>query len=139
LTEQFRQSDRAVDAEVDRRAPIPRAKIKGMLEALARDHVVRFNTGRTVEYLDCPTCEGTGKLAPVMKHSSTIVAERTCNRCGGEKVLLLVVGLAGGTSRYRLDDPGDVERAYKMALYGPAPKAQPPRAPAKPGDDDPPF
>ena len=104
-----------------RRDPIPRPKINGLLAALERDHVVRFNTGRSIEYIDCPSCEGTGKRAAVMKHSAVVVDEQPCDRCGGEKVLLLVIGLANGRSRYRLDLPGEVERAYKMALYGPAP------------------
>jgi hypothetical protein len=109
-----------VSGEADRRAPIPRAKINGLLEALEREGRVRFNGGRTVEYEDCDGCGGTGKLAPVMKHSSVIVDERPCERCGGEGKRLLVTGLYGGSTRHRLE-PGEVERAYRMALEGPAP------------------
>lgn len=116
--------------------PIPRAKINGLLAALEQG-VVRFNTGRTVEFEDCDRCGGTGKLAPVMRHSSVIVDERPCDRCGGEGRRLLVIGLANGRSRYRLDMDGEVERAYKMALFGPAPIPQPESK--RDFGDDPPF
>jgi len=116
---------------------IPRAKINGLLQALERDHLVRFNIGRTIEYIDCPSCEGSRKTAPVTKHSAVIVAEKPCERCGGKGRMLLVTGLAGGTSRYRLDMPGEVDRAYAMALNGPAPKPQPKSD--KDFGDDPPW
>lgn len=100
---------------------IPRAKIKGLLEALEREPIVRFNSGRTVEVVDCDGCAGTGKRAAVMKHTSVIVDEQPCERCGGEGKRLLVTGLYGGSTRHRRDEPGAVDRAYRMALEGPAP------------------
>lgn len=120
--------------------PIPVAKLRGLREVLDRDHFVTFKNGAQIEFEDCGTCGGSGVKPAVTKHSSVIVDERPCERCGGEKALLLVTRpeAPGGKRRFRYDDPGDVERAYKLALYGNPPYPQPSGDGAKYGDD-PPF
>lgn len=98
---------------------------------------MRFHNGSQVEYEDCAKCDGEGVLPPVLRHAATIVDERPCPSCGGEKVKVLVTRPHGGTARYRLDDDGEMHRAYAMALNGPAPKPQPQSK--RDFGDDPPF
>jgi len=124
----------------DRRAPIPGAKLRGLREALERDGRVRLKTGRVVAFVDCPDCEGSGRVPEPdypLQPPETVTRSKPCERCGGTKVRVLVHGTAGGLSRYRLDDAGDFERAYKMALFGPAPIPQPQSK--RDFGDDPPF
>lgn len=95
---------------------------------------MRFHNGSQVEYEDCKKCRGEGVLPPVLRHGATIVDEKPCPSCGGEKVKVLVTRPHGGASRYRLDVDGEMHRAYVMALNGPAPKQQPSGDGSKYGD-----
>jgi len=101
---------------------IPKSKLRGLREALERDHVVRFKGGAQIEYEDCERCEGTGKTKPVTRHSLVLVGAKKCPACDGEQVRLLVIRPAGGRGRYQL---GEIRRAYEMALDGPPRRPQP--------------
>lgn len=82
-----------------------------------------------VEYEGCPGCESTGEVPDLdypLQDPAEATKRKTCGRCKGERFRLLVTRPAGGTARFALHDPGDVERAYKMALHGPVPVPQPP-------------
>lgn len=106
--------------------PIAEAKLRGLAEALERDHVVRFHNGSQVEYEDCERCEGRGEVLPPPEPSrdpEETVEKKPCPTCGGQKVRLLVTRASGGVSRYRLDT--EIRSAYSMALHGPRPKEQP--------------
>lgn len=110
---------------------IAEAKLRGLAEALERDHAVRFQNGSQIEYEDCTKCKGAGweKVFNGLDHDP-----RECQTCGGEKVRLRVMRPAGGVARYRLDGAG-LRRAYEMALMGPPRIEQPTGDPAKFGDD----
>lgn len=83
---------------------------------------MRFHNGSLVEYEDCPRCGGEGRVEQPGRLKHEDIEWQTCPRCGGEKVRLRVERPAGGVARYRLDQPGEVERAYRMALDGPTPR-----------------
>jgi hypothetical protein len=123
----------------DRRAPIPRAKLEGLRQALAAG-VVTFHTGRTAELEDCPECGGRGRVPEPdypLQPPESVTRSKACPRCEGAKFRIVVTGTANGRSWYRLDDGPGLERAYKMALFGPAPIPQP--TSKRDFGDDPPF
>lgn len=108
--------------------PIPRAKIRGLLEALEREGKVYFRSGSVVEFEFCPGCGGTGQRPEPdfpLQDPAQATKSRSCEKCLGRKYRLLVTRPAGGQARFRLDHPGDVERAYRMALEGPERVPQP--------------
>lgn len=115
--------------------PIAEAKVEGLRQALARDHVVRFRNGSQIEYEDCERCEGRGEVAKGGRLPHEDPEYTTCSACGGEQVRLLVTRPAGGVAPYRLDT--EIRAAYSMALNGPPPAEQPPGDPAEYGDDPP--
>lgn len=91
---------------------IPTAKLKALMEALERDGSVTFKNGSRVDW----SAKQTGPE--------------------GEEVEGRIVVTRAGNATYRFTE-NELERAYAMALYGPAPIAQP--SSETDFGDDPPF
>lgn len=108
------------DDPYERLKPPAAAKLLALREALERDGSVTFKNGSEVTMAQTEVREFMVDTPKVIPH---VEVERP----------------AGGISRHSFDDAG-LRRAYVMALFGPAPKAQPSGDPDKYGaDDDPPF
>lgn len=99
------------------------AKLTALREALERDGEVRFKNGslvtREVDHVEVSDAEPGADGEPATEEVVTFVVRRP----------------AGGIATY---NEGEVSAAYRMALDGPRPKAQPSGTGSMFGDD-PPF